>query len=588
MRKSLAASVLVTAVLTSGYAHAFVEDQTAVAQQSSLTPPASQWLRDASKWRSGSDDSVRFLGKMALPRPRTLRSQRPLVDQVIAYFEQTLGVGNGLELQALETPTDPKNARITYVQTVHGVPVVGTYALAQVENGFLHYARAVLVTPPKVNTKATVGVGAARDAALKDVQTFADSADLAATDPQLVIVYAGLEPRLAWQVEASTQFPYGTWSVFVDAHTGTALLRHKTSLSAVHGTVYGEFEPACQGDKPERVAVPNVSWGLGQYTDSDGAFESSRNVPVANVSFRGRYFSVFGFGGGKKSWNVPLEPDADNEVTLDDAPLAVLDPYIHADRVRTWARSRLDGFHSDAFDKTMAWTERPTPILANVTLMSCNAVYMPLFGGILAFFSGQDGRCNNAGQIAKVVYHEYGHGIHHHLSGGTATFDPQVSEGAGDYVASTLTNNPDMTGLLKCDEVLPTGKDNVVRTCSNHYTYCADASKCDTAGNDEPHNTAPIMCGAWWDTRNEFIKRYGEATGVAKADALFLKFLSVATKMDAAYSAAIAADDDDDGDPSNGTAHSCEINNAFLGATNGLPHFPDSVAEMVPCHNHQL
>lgn len=586
MRKNLAASVLVTAVLTSGYAHAFVDDASDVAQQSNLAPPVSLRMRDAANLRNGGDDSVTFLGKVALPQPRGLsRSTHPVIDQVVAYFEQSLGVGHGLELKALESPTQNKNARVTFTQTMHGIPVVGTYAMAQVENGYLHYARAVLVTPVQIDTTPTVDAAAASEAALKDVQSFAQWAELQSEPAELVIVYVGLEPRLAWQLEASTQVPYATWTVYVDAKTGAPLLRHKSSLSAVHGTVYGEFEPACQGDKTERVAVPHVSWSPGQFTNADGTFESVKDVQQANVSLKGRFFSIFGFGVDKKSWSVPLESDpADNEVTLEGAPLAILDPYIHADRVRTWARSRLDGLHSEAFDKTLAWTERPTPILANVTLMQCNAVYMPMLGGILAFFGGAEGKCNNAGQIAKVVYHEYGHGVHHHLSGGKATFDPQVSEGAGDYVASTLTNSPDMTGLLKCDEVLPTGNKNVVRTCANHYTYCSDSTKCDTAGSDEPHTTAPIMCGAWWDVRDEFIKRYGQDKGVHKADALFLKFLSLSTKMDAAYSAAIAADEDDDGDPSNGTTHSCEINNAFLGAANGLPHFPDSLKEAVPCH----
>jgi hypothetical protein len=208
---------------------------------------------------------------------------------------------------------------------------------------------------------------------------------------------------------------------------------------------------------------------------------------------------------------------------------------------------------------------------------------MPLLGGLLAFFPGQEGTCNNASQVAKVVYHEYGHGVHHHLSG-MKNFDVGISEGAGDYVASTITNNPEMTGLLTCKDPLPTGNKLMQRTCSNHYTYCKKKGQCDTVEGEEPHTSAPVVCGAFWDLRESLIKRYGAEEGVVKADTLFLKFLSLSTNLEGIYSAAIAADDDDDGDPKNGTAHSCEINAAFLGEGPGLTaHFPDASVDKVPC-----
>src|ERR1700722_5919324 len=104
MRKNLAASVLVSAVLTSGYARAFVDDASDVRQQSNLRPPLSQMLRDASTLRGGQEESVRFLGKLALPQDRQLRGS--LTDQVVAYFQRSLGAGEGLELKALEAPKD--------------------------------------------------------------------------------------------------------------------------------------------------------------------------------------------------------------------------------------------------------------------------------------------------------------------------------------------------------------------------------------------------------------------------------------------------------------------------------------------------
>ena len=92
------------------------------------------------------------------------------------------------------------------------------------------------------------------------------------------------------------------------------------------------------------------------------------------------------------------------------------------------------------------------------------------------------------------------------------------------------------------------------------------------------------MCGALWDMRKQLISDLGQDQGALKADQIFLRFLAHATDMSAAYSAAIAADDDNDNNPANGTVHSCAINKAFLGDDNGgFDHFPGQVSERVPC-----
>jgi hypothetical protein len=174
------------------------------------------------------------------------------------------------------------------------------------------------------------------------------------------------------------------------------------------------------------------------------------------------------------------------------------------------------------------------------------------------------------------VYHEYAHGIHAHstpVDAGVSP-DPQVSEGIADYVAATLTGNPNMRGIFGCD-------DNF-RSCVNNLSYC-EGGNCDFDANSEPHAAGQVLCGAWWKLRDQLIARYGNVQGVATADRLHLRFLTFVGNMHSAYQAAIAADDDDDGDPSNGTHHSCEINAAFLDALGPqLPHFPGQ-PQRVPC-----
>ncbi|HET6343680.1 MAG TPA: M36 family metallopeptidase, partial [Myxococcota bacterium] len=461
--------------------------------------------------------------------------------------------------------------------------IAGTFALAQVQGGALRYAHAYLVTPPRVAAVPQLSASAAARAALEDARAFAVAASESLQPVQEVVFYVGDAAHLAWQVDLRTEGPDATWQIFVDARSGAVLGRHKTSMTAVSGTVYGNIEPACQGDAPQRVALPHLTWAPGSFTDAEGHFSSDGDVRKARVNMHGRYFKLRTLSLRPKKWEVPLAAvPADNEVVLEDAPLGLVDPYVHAHTARDWARGRLGALSGTAAERTLAWTEAPVQVIVNFGLMRCNAAYMPIMGGLLAFFPGQKGTCNNAGQVAKVVYHEYGHGVHHHLSG-MQQFDLQISEGAGDYVASTITNNPDMTGLISCKEPLPTGNKRMQRTCANHYTYCKERGTCDTFAGEEAHTTAPVVCGAFWDLRESLIARYGANEGVRQADTLFLKFLSLSTNLDGIYSAAIAADEDDDGDPKNGTKHSCEINAAFLGEGAGLTaHFPDAKLDRVP------
>ena len=63
-----------------------------------------------------------------------------------------------------------------------------------------------------------------------------------------------------------------------------------------------------------------------------------------------------------------------------------------------------------------------------------------------------------------------------------------------------------------------------------------------------------------------------------------IRFMSMVTDMGSSYSAAIAADEDDDRNPANGTVHSCEINHAFLQtAREQKGHFPNARRQAVPC-----
>ncbi|RYF09226.1 MAG: hypothetical protein EOO40_07265, partial [Deltaproteobacteria bacterium] len=248
-----------------------------------------------------------------------------------------------------------------------------------------------------------------------------------------------------------------------------------------------------------------------------------------------------------------------------EAPLDEVDPYYHVLTARAWLRQRVVGKNQQ-----VEWSDQKLRVNVNVQ-DSCNAFY----DGSLNFFDEGDG-CMNTGRTANVVYHEYAHGIHEHSAAGAADalMDGQVSEGIADYVATSMTGNPNIRGLYACD-------DNF-RSCVNDFDYCERG--CDMSDYAEIHDAGQVLCAVWWEFREQMVARYGAKRGVMKADRILLKSLTLVGDMYSAYQAAIAADDDPDQDPSNGTLHSCELNQAFAnGSPGGKPHFPELTGK-VPCN----
>src|SRR5262249_35768800 len=69
----------------------------------------------------------------------------------------------------------------------------------------------------------------------------------------------------------------------------------------------------------------------------------------------------------------------------------------------------------------------------------CNAYW----DGYSLNFLRENDACNNSARVADVVYHEFGHAFHQHVMiPGVADYEAALTEGAGDYFAATITNDP--------------------------------------------------------------------------------------------------------------------------------------------------
>lgn len=352
-------------------------------------------------------------------------------------------------------------------------------------------------------------------------------------------VPAGLEYRLAWQVRSRTKMPIGQWVSFIDAATGE-LIAVYNEVRFLEGTVYGTHPVRTLDGNNETTALPLVEIEGESSTNANEAGEYTVEGDSATTWLRGSYVTVFNVAGAEGS----LDFDAVDPVwTTEDATLAEIAAYVYVHQVRDWQLTV-------APDVGMA----KTALDANVNDGSgnCNAYY----DGNLNFYAAGGG-CNNTGQIADVVYHEWGHGFHYY-SLQSGSWDGSVGEGVGDIVATMMTHDS-----LVAPYFVTNG--GGIRDVAPNRSYPDDVV-------GEVHEDGLIFGGAVWDVWGELIDTTGEArgdSGVAydTVTRLFAQSLKAGPTLDVTYDEFVAADDDD-GDLSNGTPNFCDIAEGF--AEHGL------------------
>jgi MYXO-CTERM domain-containing protein len=231
---------------------------------------------------------------------------------------------------------------------------------------------------------------------------------------------------------------------------------------------------------------------------------------------------------------VPGSPDGAHVITLTggtDITDAAASVQTHFHVVWDWLADRWPSH---------AWLAEKVPANVDITSGSCNAWYT---GGTINFLVGSGGRCHNYGQIADVIYHEVGHGIHHYILA-SGTFAGDISEGSADFVSATLLDSATVG-----QNANPAG--GYIRELESDRVYPRDVI-------GQVHNDGLIWGSFWWNLRQQWAASMGEAAGVEAVDLLFLGALSQGPSLTDAGEAVVLADDDD-GDLSNGTPHGCEL-----------------------------
>ncbi|HLU67552.1 MAG TPA: hypothetical protein VKZ63_14820, partial [Kofleriaceae bacterium] len=522
-----------------------------------MVAPWSRFLAAAgTSWRASWDDATRVPSRIfgrGVPAPGAVADPRAAERHARAFLAahiDLLAPGSAPDDFVLVSNVRRRDMRLIGFRQHHrGMPVIGGQISFRYKSDRLFVIGSEALPDVAVpRPVALVGGRAAGQFARAWVLTDAAAeASAGAVDGPFVLPLVGaggvLEYRVVHRVDVAARAPLGRYHVYTDAMTGAPVARVQR-LRWADGTVRfnvpvrypgddREPYPARQGDFTiDGASAPSNEAGQVSWPgEQAGALVTRARGPLVRVNNTAGQDAARDFTiqpGGTVTW------DASDDEMVD----AQLTSFIHARVVKDYA---LEHMAPD-----LEWLQGQLPVNVNID-EQCNAFSD---GDSINFFRSS-GQCANTALLADVVYHEFGHSLHAHaIIDGVGSFDGAHSEGAGDYLAATITGDPGMgRGFFHDDAPL-----RHIDPADREHVWPRDVG--------EVHYTGLIFAGALWDLRKLLVAQYGEEEGVALADRLFYATLERATSIPSTY-VEVLAEDDDDGDLSNGTPNLCDINAAF-------------------------
>lgn len=363
----------------------------------------------------------------------------------------------------------------------------------------------------------------------------------------LVLQEGGIAQARVLRVVVDTTAPIGRWAVDIDASNGKPFAKEQLLKFADGRVLYHVPVRNPQHERYDAVApFTYLQLDAQQVTTSaNGGFSwTSTMSPSVQTSVVGSLVRVANDAGAvaTKTFNFSDGMDGIWDDSNNERIDAQLITFIAAHQSRNYVKAIAPG---------LRFLDRQ--LLATVNIADvCNAFSD---GETINFFLSGQG-CENTGRISDVVHHEYGHSIHANaIIQGAGSFDSSLSEGASDYLAATIANDPAMGGgFFFSDEPLrhldPFGEER---------RWPEDRS--------ESHETGLIIGGALWDLRKEMIAQHGMEEGVRLTDQFWFDILQRASNIPSSY-VEVLVSDDDDGDLGNGSPNYCTISEQF--ARHGL------------------
>jgi hypothetical protein len=457
---------------------------------------------------------------------------------------------------------------IVFRQVYEGLPVLGGRAhVVMTETGRIYnfgsdaYPGIDISTEPVLTKEEALGI------AQRSVG-FVAGRDEVRLEGELVVIPdptgGVVTHHLAYRNQVRVEDPLGVWTTYVDAHTGDILGRwNEIQFVDFQGNSRGDIEDFsyCDGSFQRPVANQNISIsGVGSTTtDANGDFTvpyGGTDPKTISAEFLGPYLNVNNQAGPDASFTGTITPGQFFQIDWNDGNSQVdeRDVWLHANRIHDWLKEIDPGM-----------TQADYSMLARVSINdACNAYW----DGYSINFYRQNGGCANTGRLGDVIYHEYGHGITQWIYG---TNSCDTGEANSDVVAMLLDGNS-----IIAEGFFLNNCTSGIRNCANNMQYPDDyvPGQC--------HNNGQIICGFWWDARQELLVSYSEqeAVDILRNDWHWSRKLAHPQSYPDQVLEAFVADDDD-GNLDNGTPHHAEL---CVGATNHGFDCPEILEGVIIVH----
>jgi Zn-dependent metalloprotease len=388
---------------------------------------------------------------------------------------------------------------INFRQQYNGIDVFGSVVTVRIsDNGNVVLFGADYLPNINISTSPSISIASAIMAASSGLLSSSISKT---TEPNLIVFpvpnETGFVYKLGYTMEVSTNDP-ARWLTIIDANSGEILYRkNQIYFSTVDGFINGFIYPTTPFDslisRPFEYEHLTVTGPGDLVTDTLGFFTGDISDSLRHrltTSFSGDYIHTVNNQGSDAS-------HIDSLAAGDTLRFAWINSNSRADERNAYYHANVVHDFFKALDPE--FTDLDYSLTCNVNLnQTCNAYWD---GSSVNFFMAGGG-CSNTGEIADVIYHEYGHGITDYQYRPDSPSGAQ-HEGWSDYTAATITNQPLIgRGFYSGN---PNG---YLRTVDNTNHYPEDWT-------GESHNDGLIISGALWNLREALAPR------ISYCDSLF-------------------------------------------------------------------
>ena len=462
---------------------------------------------------------------------------------------------------------------LDYDWFVDGLPVEGANVFLRVRHGNIIQAGSERIGAGLPRSTPSIDADQALALLFEHARGRRDD-DVVAEEPHLLYVARpagaaavpwaqGLKWHLVWRAAFRRAGETPTWGGDVDARSGEVLAFEDLNRYArVTGGVYPRTVTDPEEVRPfthVRVFTANgaVQTGdLGTFAYPGGP---------AFTSLDGTYFRTYCVG-----CSDPVRGFAWTDRGTGDLSLGTGGVDFTGNGVSTKAE-RNTFFHQTRVHMLAAkWLSIPwlaATVRSNVNIPDvCNAFWS---GGTTNYFRSGGG-CNNTGEIADVMYHEWGHGLDQNTNIG----DGSTGEATGDITSMSVVHDAtmgpgfDITGgaVRELDSTV-VGYQARVNNLDTFCIVCAPGQCGNGPYGHEVHCEGEIYGQTHWDMTQALVAKHGFNTGWQTAERLFFQSLPQADSMvpssaQSVYGAYLAADDDN-GNLADGTPNCQQIYNAF-------------------------